>query len=200
MIADERLPGEDSLSPMRMLTRPPLDAFKRLEVGRAWPRNLDRFFLTILFCNSSARRIYAGSSGLIAETARDILADMIPDLKRLYLQREIFVSVSDAELDRLAGELADEMMKRPSFRTEVFAAFRGIREDVAKEYAYDEHLAAYVEMESAIATLNRWTDYVELKAKLGFVREYFFVHRFLVCCLRLYDAVFGTSNLKPRRG
>lgn len=196
MIADERLPGEDALSPSRTLTRVPLDAFKRLD----WPKNFDRFFLTIMFFNSSARRSSAGPSGLIVETARDIIGNMIPDLKRLYLQRDIFVAISDAELDRLANELAGEMMKRPSLRSETIAMLTLLRSDISKEHAYDEYFTAYGEMESTVGTLNRWLDYVTLRNRLGFRADYFFIHRLLTCCLRLYDAVFGTNNLQVKRG
>jgi hypothetical protein len=195
MIADERLPGEEALSPSRTLRRVPLDAFKRLD----WPKNFDRFFLTIMLINSSARRNNAGPSGLIAETARDIIANMIPDLKRLYLSHDIFVAIGDAELDRLASELADEVTKRSSFRAETIAAMKLLRSDIATELAYDEYLTAYIEMETAVGTLNRWLDYVKLRNKLGFSADYFFVYRLLISCLRLYDAVFGTNNLHVRR-
>jgi len=196
MIADERLPGEDALSPSRTLRRVPLDAFKRLD----WPKNFDRFFLTIMFINSSARRNSAGPSGLIVETARDIIANMIPDLKRLYLQRDIFVAIGEAELDRLANELADEVTKQSSFRSETIAATKKLRSGIAKEHAYDEYFTAYGEIENALATLNRWLDYVEMRNRLRFAADYFFIHRLLICCLRLYDAVFGTNNLHVRRG
>jgi hypothetical protein len=199
---DGQLPGEDALTLSRALTRVPLEAFKRVDSGLRWPIHLDWFFVQVLLFRSYERRNKAGPSGLIVEAARVMLVDMIPDLKRLYRQREIYVSVSEAEMDRLADELADEMMKRPKLRADTIEMLNLMREIIVtdqRKVVFDEYLSEYGALESAKATFARWLDYTQTQIDHGFVRRYFGVHRLLICCLRVYDAVFGTDNLHVRR-
>jgi hypothetical protein len=113
------------------------------------------------------------------------------------------VLIHNAELDRLAKELGDETMKRRSFRNYAIEAMEFMRDIIAtnpRNVALDEYLSAYVETETAIGTLNRWLDYADAQIRNGFVRDFFEVRRLLICCLRVFDAVFGTDNLHIKRG
>ncbi|HEX3423028.1 MAG TPA: hypothetical protein VHS33_06475 [Sphingomicrobium sp.] len=202
MSVDQLLPGEESLSRDRILARVPLAAFKRAD---RWPNEeaLDRCFVLMMIEASRELRMKAGSVGLAVEAARLMIGTMKSEVADAYWRRDIIVHLHRSNIDRLAVELADEMMKRPSLRNRTMSMMKAMVELIVESGPWlnvSRQFAHYDTNETATGIMNRWLDHVEYLKSTDNYEYVVGLHRLLVTCLRVIDAVFGTDNLHVRRG
>lgn len=171
----------------------PLEAFRLVESDELSWAHVDYLFVFALLHKSADRRLKAGHAGLMVEAARMIVNGFASAVARMYLDRGIVVDLSDSERDRLARELASDMAQSQSLKretVEMLAIHRQIIIESDEWCELSSELSQFGEIERPLATLNRWLDYVEYLKGIALYEPVVRLHRLLVCCLRVHDAVF----------
>jgi hypothetical protein len=205
-----RLPGERELYPdepylrLRELGGPiTLEAFRLIDSEqRSWRRDLPWAFTVGLLRRSKVRRINAGSNKLMFEAARYTLKTFEPSLHRMYADRGCFSYFPDERADALASELAAEAQGDPTVKEQVEAFLTYLRDDIAYGGVYSympEEILDISESEATEETFSRWIDFFEYVKQTNEYMIALELHRSIVCCARVHDAVFGSSILRSSR-
>lgn len=172
-----------------------LEAFRLVnDCEQSWARDADSLFVVALLMKSADRRLKAGHAGLMIEAAQTIVGFYAPAVSRMYLDRGILADLSESECDRLANELATDMANSQSLKREVAEMLRVKRTIVLENEEWSKlgsELTYHGECEAPLATMNRWLDYVEYLKSIGYYEYVVRLHRLLVCCLRVHNAVLS---------
>lgn len=202
-----RLPGERELYPgepnvrLRQLGGPvTLEAFRLIheEDRLSWQRDMPWAFTVALLRRSKVRRINAGTNKLLIEAARDTLKTFERALHRMYAKRGWLSYLPDELADRLACELAAEAKGEQAIRSQTAEFLKYIRDSIATDEALSympRQIVAIGTNEAVEETYSRWMDFFEYVKKIGKYVLVLDLHRSVVCCARVHDAVFGSSIL-----
>jgi len=193
----KRLPGEPA-DHVRYVHSLPLDAFRLVHGDHlSWSRDHVWAFRRALFRSSFSRRIRTGSQGLMRDAARLVIRQFEPAVFRIYRDRQMIVLLTDEARDELAIALAHELRSSVELKIEVTNTL----ENVTSSIAIDEgtiglipNFASYDERSSVVERLNSWNDELEYMRDKGDYRRVIHIHKLIVACSRVSDAVLAPAN------
>jgi hypothetical protein len=194
------LPGEPAF---RLGTRParrimpepfPLYAFELIETDRvSWKRDRARMFALCLQRRSIVRPIKAKHDGLMFEAAEAAIRMFLPHLWEIYEARGAILLPSDYIIGQLAKELVEEMQDTFELKSAVMSHLETVREVISANDDVNFGIEVFTNHrsnEEAIDTIVRWIDYIEYRKQAKQYEPFISMHRLLICCMRINDAVF----------
>lgn len=198
---DRLLPGE----PQRLRGEPadhvryvhslPLDAFRLVHGDDvSWTRDLAWVFTVALFQASRNRRIRTGSKGLMLDAARLVIRHFERPVFRLYRTRRMLVLLTDEARDELAVALASEMRGCFELKYEAGKFLEFVCEAIAEtneDFEGNTRIFSFNRSYSANQVLNIWLDELEYMREKGLYRPFIHIHKTIIDCARVWDAVFG---------